>query len=464
MSAIDSTPRIAFVTTCKGRCQHLSQTLPKNLADNASYANAVFVVLDYGDPDGLAQYIRTAHAKDLASGRLVYYCYKTTQPFHVAHAKNMAARCGIREGSEITVTVDSDNFCGPNFAQFIADKFREPRLFPGIFLCPNYQLIKSLPHGALRPVRGYAGRLALWSQSFVKVGGYDEIYATWQGEDIDMNFRLQRMGYQMRHIDNCYLHAIGHNASVRFKEWPHAQKYEDASQIDQIRARTETVVNYGNFGCGTVYRNFDQTPIELKPVPTRVFGIGLHKTGTTSLHEAFKMLAMDSLHWGTGEAPLIWYEMNALGRSPTLEQFYALSDNPIPIFYEQLDKAYPGSKFVLTIRDEVDWLASVAKLWSYKHNPTRRLWDVYPVSNTLHVALYGRSDFDALVFLERYRRHNQAVRAYFKDRPDDLLVLDMDQPRGKLAALCKFLNLPLPARDGLYPRANRSHEIMVATT
>src|SRR5271154_6677380 len=217
MLSSDSTlPRIAFVTTCKGRCQPLRQTLPKNIADNASYENAVFVVLDYGDPDGLAQYIRTEHAKDLASGRLVYYSYKTTAPFHVAHAKNMAARCGILEGSDITVTVDSDNFSGPNFAQFVADKFREPGLFPGIFLCPNYQLIKSLPHGELRPARGYAGRLAIWSKTFTKVGGYDEIYATWQGEDIDMNFRLQRMGYQMRYIDNRYLHAINHNAAIRF--------------------------------------------------------------------------------------------------------------------------------------------------------------------------------------------------------------------------------------------------------
>src|SRR5208282_5986829 len=172
---------------------------------------------------------------------------------------------GILEGSDITVTVDSDNFSGPNFAQFVADKFREPGLFPGIFLCPNYQLIKSLPHGELRPARGYAGRLAIWSKTFTKVGGYDEIYATWQGEDIDMNFRLQRMGYQMRYIDNRYLHAINHNAAIRFKEWPHAQKYEDANQVDIIKARTETVVNQGKFGVGTVYRNFDPIPVEIAP-------------------------------------------------------------------------------------------------------------------------------------------------------------------------------------------------------
>jgi hypothetical protein len=244
--------------------------------------------------------------------------------------------------------------------------------------------------------------------------------------------------------------------------YPEAKQNEENGQVDILRAGTNTVVNYGNFGCGVVYRNFDPTPIELKPLPTRVFGIGLHKTGTTSLHEAFKMLGLDALHWGTGEAPMIWQEMNALGRSPTLEKFYALSDLPVPLLYKQIDKAYPGAKYVLTIREEIAWLASVQKLWSFKHNPTRKLWEVYGISHQLHTALYGQKEFDALVFLERYRRHNAEVREYFKNRPNDLLVLDMDQPRGKMAALCKFLNLPI-LPDGSYPRANRSADLFVTT-
>lgn len=461
----DSTlPRIAFCTTCRGRTLHLRQTLPKNIADNKDYANCVFVVLIYRSGTEARDYLKSHHAEDIANGRVVIYSYEDGgSSFKMALSKNIAMRCGLLEGADILVTQDADNYTGISFAHFVAASFRESGTRPGIFMCPNYQLIKSLPHGALRPARGYAGRLAVLTQTFIKMGGYDEIYDCWGSEDMDMNFRLQRSGYAMRYIENGFLHAINHNAAVRFKEYPHAQAFENDNQVNIIKARTETVVNRGRFGCGTVYRNFDTMPIELKPVPTRVFGIGMHKTGTTSLHEAFKMLGLSSLHWGTGEAPLIWYEMNALGRSPTLEQFYALSDNPIPILYEQLDKAYPGSKFVLTIRDEIDWLASVRKLFDYRHNPTRRLWDIYPISNILHQALYGTKDFDALVFLERYRRHNRSVREYFKNRPGDLLFLNMDQERGKMAALCRFLGLPvLP--DGTYPRANRSKEIVVATT
>jgi hypothetical protein len=449
-----SAPRIAFCTTVKGRCEHLRKTLPKNLADNADYDNCVFVVLAYSSDHEVHEYLKTRHAADILSGCLVVYSYEDGgAPYNVALSKNLAARCGIREGAEILCTVDADNFCGVGFASFIAESFREPGIVPGIFMCPDYQLIKSLPHGALRPARGYAGRLALWSQTFLKMGGYDNSFSTWRGEDIDINYRLQRSGYQMRHIPNCYLRAINHSAEMRFKEYPHAQVYESKQEAENIKARTETVVNYGNFGIGTVRRNFSGKPIELGPVPTRIFGIGLQKTATTSLHKALTILGFDSFHWGVGESQRIWLEMNALGRSPTLEQWYALSDLPIPLLYKKLDQSYPGSKFILTVRNEVDWLLSVSRLWQAKYNPTRHLWDVYPWSNQIHAALYGQSNFDALVFLQRYRRHNAEVREYFKDRPDDLLVMDMDDGAG-WGPLCAFLAKPVP--DVSYPRANVS--------
>lgn len=49
--------RVAFATTCKGRLEHLSRTLPQNLASNADYRDCVFVVLDYGSTDALRRYV-----------------------------------------------------------------------------------------------------------------------------------------------------------------------------------------------------------------------------------------------------------------------------------------------------------------------------------------------------------------------------------------------------------------------
>jgi Sulfotransferase domain len=96
----------------------------------------------------------------------------------------------------------------------------------------------------------------------------------------------------------------------------------------------------------------------------------------------------------------------------------------------------------------------VERLWDPKYNPDRLLWDVYPFTNKVHTALYGRPDFDADVFLARYRRHNQEVLAYFKNRPQDLLVMDMSAGAG-WPELCGFLGLPIPAID--YPKANHTN-------
>jgi Sulfotransferase domain/N-terminal domain of galactosyltransferase len=442
---------LTFCSTCKGRAEHIKATLPRNLADNPS---AKFILLDYSSPDDLLLYLLKEHHKDIRDGRLTVYSYCTPDPFHVAHAKNLAARCAILEGADILVTLDADNLTGPGFADYVAKTLTEA----GIFLCPDFPRIKSLPHGPGRPQRGYAGRLAIRAQEFIKLGGYCETFNTWRGEDIDMITRLKVSGYVMRCIDNRYLEAIPHGADVRFKEWPEAQQYETGGEWKVLSSRRDTVVNYGKFGCGTVFKNFDfSTPIELKPIPTRVFGIGMHKTATSSLHAAFKILGFDSFHWNTNRKSWdIWNEMRTLGRSPTVARYYALCDNPIPIFFKELDAAYPGSKFILTLREESNWLKSVEGLFDPKINPYYD-WDKQPYSHQIHESLYGRRDFDAPTMLARYRKHNEDVLDYFKNRPGSLLTMDMDfgwpyrnDGGAGWPELCGFLEKPIPREP--YPR------------
>jgi hypothetical protein len=442
---------IGFVSTCKGRAQHIRLTLPRNLSDNPG-PDSKFILLDWNSGDDLIDYVRANFPMQIASGKLTVYSERTSPTFEMSRAKNCAMRCAILEGCDILVTVDADNFTGLNFEGFITDNLRGK----GVFLCPDFPHIKSLPHGPDRPQRGYAGRLAIRAQEFIKMGGYDETFDVWRGEDIDIIARMQRVGHAMQTIPNHYLNAIPHGSDIRFKEYPHAKQYERQGEFATIYNRTETIVNNGKIGCGTVYRNFGKHPTEIKPLPTRIFGIGMHKTATTSLHEAFKILGYDSFHWETNRKSFrIWNEMNGLGRSPLLEQYYAACDLPIPMLYEKLDRAYPNSKFILTTREESGWLKSVEGLWNPKVNPWYD-WDKQPYSHQIHKALYGRTDFDAHTFLERYRRHNAEVKEYFKGR-DDLLVMDMDfgypleDDRAQWRTLCKFLEKPVP--DVPYPRA-----------
>jgi hypothetical protein len=183
-----------------------------------------------------------------------------------------------------------------------------------------------------------------------------------------------------------------------------------------------------------------------------------------------RILGYDSAHWENAHwARSIWEEINTPGRlnrdpseidpdeifrygrhrSATLERHYALSDLPIALLYRELDHGYPGSKFVLTVRDEAKWIDSVERHWS-RENPFRGQWDTDPFTHRVHKALYGRKAFDREIFLSRYRRHNAEVREYFRDRPDDLLVMEMDGGAG-WSELCGFLGRDVPATR--YPRA-----------
>ena len=116
--------KIVFCTTCKGRAQHVERTLPRNLSDNADYADFKILLLDYNSDDHLLEYVRAHHARDLASGRLVVYSYREPGPFRMSHAKNLAHRLAIEEGADVLVNMDADNWAAPGFATWIAEQFR----------------------------------------------------------------------------------------------------------------------------------------------------------------------------------------------------------------------------------------------------------------------------------------------------------------------------------------------------
>lgn len=480
--SISHQPRIIFCTTCKGRVQHLKQTLPRNIADNAKYPNCKFVILDYCDPGPLRDYLWRAHKSDAESGRVVLYRYFGDRigehdthdglpkwreaPFRMAHGKNLAHRAGILEGADILVNLDADGYTGPGFAQYIADQFNEHGkdiLLQAMWnrwveIDGTEQWLTQEPDGSYGPPvpKGSNGRMVVTTSAFLKAGGYNEKYDTWGPDDKDFNIRLRRLGYTPKPIPRQHLQTILHNDKVRFKDYPQAAGNKSYEFKIGIHDSDETIANFGKVGMGTVFRNYSGEAIELGPIPTRIFGIGMHKTATTSLSRALKILGFDSAHWKDAHwAKAIWKQMNENGKSIKLEHHYALSDLPIPLLYEKIDRAYPGSKFILTVRDEQRWLRSVQNHWDAEKNPFRYQWDDDPFTHRIHQMLYGRRDFDAEIFLERYRRHNAEVREYFKNRPDDLLVMDMDRGAG-WRELCEFVERPEPGVA--YPFAFKTEE------
>lgn len=174
---------------------------------------------------------------------------------------------------------------------------------------------------------------------------------------------------------------------------------------------------------------------------TKVFGIGIQRTGTTSLAAALRILGYKVL-----DAPFVLYP--DLDRA-ILDEYDAFTDNPIPLFYKQLDQIFPGSKFIMTTRDMNAWLKSVKWLYS----TFGRKWESKPLTARVHSDFYGVSEFDETIFKATWRRYHEEVQAYFADRPQDLLVIDFTQGEG-WDELCPFLDKPVPEED--FPARNQS--------
>lgn len=178
----------------------------------------------------------------------------------------------------------------------------------------------------------------------------------------------------------------------------------------------------------------------------KVFGIGLQRTGTTSLAKALNILKIK-----TQQFPIELY--HDIDHS-IIQRFEGFTDNPIPLLYKQLDKKYPNSKFIHTVRSEGEWIKSIQ--WLYTLGSKKFEWkneQRKDVIREMHVKLYGTATFDEALFLQKYRAYNRDVTEYFANRPADLLVLDLTQGDG-FDKLCSFLGKGKPGAP--FPHRNKS--------
>lgn len=171
----------------------------------------------------------------------------------------------------------------------------------------------------------------------------------------------------------------------------------------------------------------------------KVFCVGFQKTGTTSLQYALSLMGyrvagiMDASPLDTPEA----LHAEALRLLP---QFDAFADNPWPLYFREFDEMFSGAKFILTTRDPDRWYTSVCKHFGANGSKMRD-W-VYGAATPVD----NRS-----AYVDRLVDHQQAVRAHFADRPDDLLEFDVTAGHG-WTELCSFLDRPVPRRE--FPRLN----------
>jgi len=162
----------------------------------------------------------------------------------------------------------------------------------------------------------------------------------------------------------------------------------------------------------------------------KIFQIGFNKCGTTSLHNFFKANMLRSVHWDGGRLAKTIKHNFETGQDilTGYQQYDCYTDmenatNDIfayVSYFKEFDRQYPNSKFILNIRPLDKWIAS-----RLKHG------------RCTYVKIYEENfemEADAVVEMWKadWEKHTQAVIDYFKDRPDDLLIFDIESESSKL--------------------------------
>ncbi|MDJ0903089.1 MAG: sulfotransferase [Xenococcus sp. MO_188.B8] len=182
----------------------------------------------------------------------------------------------------------------------------------------------------------------------------------------------------------------------------------------------------------------------------KVFGIGLSGTDSESLSEALNQLGIGTKYYAHNRTAL-----NALlkgSKLSILEQYQGLVDGIAP-FYGQLDRVYPSSKFILTVREKQSWLESMANLAStMAENVSWLNPEGEPLNEFLLYQLNsGLFEFNAHRYWQAYESYVQGVLDYFQNRPSALLVMDIYNGDG-WDKLCPFLERTLPSLP--FPRSH----------
>ena len=213
--------------------------------------------------------------------------------------------------------------------------------------------------------------------------------------------------------------------------------------------------------------------------PFKIFGIGLNKTGTSTLGRCFRKLGLGPVAPVGDKATRSCTRQLFENRDyqPALhfaKTYRCFEDRPWNVWqmYRKLDTTFPGSRFILTTRCAESWWRSVERWLSFSKPGMLRIYcrhlkvadasEFMSGGRTRNPLLFGakrtsqeNEQFIRLqeFMLREYERYNREVMDYFSGR-DDLLVIDFAAGDG-WEALCQFLDLPIPTAR--FPHANRQY-------
>ena len=184
----------------------------------------------------------------------------------------------------------------------------------------------------------------------------------------------------------------------------------------------------------------------------RVFQIGFNRCGTTTLYHFFRRNGIEAIHNDNGQIARNFVRRKAADQDPFL-------DYPDIIFFSDMGTSfggvvietfrefryiyrfYPDAYFILNVRDMQRWLLS-------------RLNDANLLER--HKAVRGfRTTEEALLrWTVDWNTHLKDVKAFFADKPSQLLVFDIE--RDDADKIVEFLKPDFVLDGSHYARSNET--------
>jgi len=190
----------------------------------------------------------------------------------------------------------------------------------------------------------------------------------------------------------------------------------------------------------------------------KVFCLGLSRTSTKSLTKALNILGINVIHYPVDK--VTHYELIHGNYNFTILQDYdGISDITIAPYYRELDELFPNSKFILTIREKEKWLESLKRHWEDRppYDDPNQTETHLKIRRFLRASVYGVLTFNKQRLSNVYDLHHKNVMDYFKDRSEDLLIIDITKGEG-WEKLCPFFKKPKLA--SAFPHVTDEEELI----
>lgn len=199
---------ITFVTTCRGRLNHLRESLPTF----ARQPDAAVVVVDYSCPDGSGDWVEAnfPHVEVVRS--------PGNPRFELARARNLGA---ARVRSPWTCFIDADTRVDPSFCERL-----RPLLAPGFFYRAEPCTVDAW------------GTTVCATEDFLDMGGYDEVIQGWGKDDEDFYARLIMAGVRHAAFPGELVQAAPHSDSERVAHYDLKDHWLNAS-INHVYCRAK---------------------------------------------------------------------------------------------------------------------------------------------------------------------------------------------------------------------------------